>query len=109
VFGISRKDYIGKTDLEAGWHKDKADMFYEHDLLVWASGEPQTFIEEISGKKMRFRKVCVTSEDGKAKGIMGYAVDCCDPGACPIYSYGTIGKIKAKAELTDTAPVIPDE
>jgi hypothetical protein len=75
IFGIERMDYLGKTDLEAGWDKKTADKFHSHDLQVWATGEPQTFTEEYNGKKTKFRKLRVMSGDGKTKGIMGYAVD----------------------------------
>lgn len=85
IFGIARTDYIGRTDLEAGWHKEEADRFYEHDLMVWASGESQTFVELVNGKPMRFRKIRVQTADGKKKGIMSYAVGCDDFLNCPFW------------------------
>jgi PAS domain-containing protein len=84
-FGISRNDYIGKTDLEAGWDLATAKKFEDHDLLTWASGEPQTFVEKVDGQPMRFRKIRITTKDGKSKGVMGYAIDCADPEHCPVY------------------------
>ena len=56
VFGIPRKRYINKTDLEAGWDQKTSAAFRAHDLLVWASGEPQTIVETINGVPQRFRK-----------------------------------------------------
>lgn len=86
VFGIERKNYLGKTDLEAGWTKDAADLFRKHDLAVWASGEPETFVEPYSNSNMRFRKIRVQSSDGTLKGVMGYAVECNSPSTCPYWS-----------------------
>jgi len=82
-YGISRNDYLGKTDLEAGWDKKISDKFKLHDLKVWSSGEPETFTEEINGIKTRFRKIRVETANGKLKGVMGYAIDCFDPSSCP--------------------------
>lgn len=86
AFGVSRQQYLGKTDLEAGWDQETAKNFREHDLLAWASGEPQDFVEVVDGKPLRFRKLRLTSKDGINKGIMGYAVDCADPANCPVYN-----------------------
>ncbi len=86
TYGLDRKDYIGKTDLEVGWDKATADLFRKHDLSVWASGEAETFDETIQGKKMRFRKIRIQSNDGMSKGIMGYAIDCTDPTVCPYWN-----------------------
>lgn len=74
-FHMEREDYIGKTDLEAGWDHETAQIFHENDLTVWASGKPQNFIEKINGKNMTFRKIRVETESGEAKGIFGYCVD----------------------------------
>lgn len=74
-FGISRSQYLGKTDLEAGWSHSIAQKFQEHDLMVWASGEPATVVEVIDGKEFKFRKIRVESKNGEAKGILGYALD----------------------------------
>lgn len=87
TFGIPRLEYIGRTDLEAGWDRATADLFRAHDLSVWASGEPATMEESIGGNPMRFRKVRVQSPDGQLKGIFGYAVDCQDPENCPLFSH----------------------
>jgi hypothetical protein len=73
-FDFDRIDFVGKTDLEAGWEKKMADQFRRNDLSVWASGETQTFTEEVKGKKRRFRKLRVQSSDGTKKGVMGYEV-----------------------------------
>lgn len=86
VFGIDRDTYIGKTDLEAGWDRETASLFYENDLRVWASGKPSTFTETINNRAMRFRKVRLESRDGKLKGVMGYAIDCGHYDSCPLYS-----------------------
>ena len=86
MFGIDRHDYIGKTDLEAGWDHETAKAFYDHDLMVWASGEPTSFVEYVRGVKMRFRKLRLRTLDGKTKGIMGYQVDCGDYKCCPLYA-----------------------
>ena len=86
AFGIKRQDYLGKTDLEAGWNKKMADEFYQHDLQVWASGEPQSFVEKVNGADMRFRKVRVQTPDGRKKGVMGYGIDCGNPDGCPVYA-----------------------
>ena len=48
---------------------------FEHDLAVWASGEPTTFIERIEGVERHFRKIRITTPDGKLKGIMSYEID----------------------------------
>jgi hypothetical protein len=96
AFGIPRSNYIGKTDLEAGWDHITAERFGQHDLMVWASGEPETFVEIINGKSMRFRKLRIMTRDGKSKGVMGYAVECGDPANCPIY-----GNISKKDELIE--------
>lgn len=82
LFGIKRSDYIGKTDLEAGWDRETSDMFYQNDLAVWASGNPHTFTEVIEGKTMRFRKLLLQTPDGNKKGVMGYAVDYNDLDGC---------------------------
>jgi|TARA_R110000765_G_scaffold9042_5_gene28616 hypothetical protein len=74
-YGIYRSDYIGKTDLEAGWDHKTAKIMFEHDLAVWASGEPTTFIERIEGVERHFRKIRITTPDGKLKGIMSYEID----------------------------------
>ena len=92
VHGISRSDYIGKTDLEAGWDKDTADQFHAHDIQIWSSGEPQTVEETIRGKSYRFRKLRVTNSDGKIKGVMGYAVDCDNPRDCPFHNQDKMEK-----------------
>lgn len=78
VFGVRREDYLGKTDLEAGWKHEIADMFHHNDLIVWATGEPTTFSESIGNKQFRFRKVRLQTPDGRLKGVMGYMVDCYD-------------------------------
>jgi len=96
LYGVSRIDYIGKTDLEAGWQKELADNFYAHDIQVWSTGEPQTFIENVRGQEMRFRKVRVTNQDGKIKGVMGYAVDCVDPEICPFHNPKNLEKLLEK-------------
>jgi hypothetical protein len=87
TYGIARHEYLGKTDLEAGWDKRTADAFRAHDLSVWASGEPSTFVESIGSKPLRFRKLRVVSPyNNELKGIFGYAVDCHDPENCPAYN-----------------------
>ena len=86
AFGIERKYYLGKTDLEAGWSKEASDLFRKHDLAVWASGEPETFIEPYSGSDMRFRKIRLQTSDGSLKGVMGYAVECNSPKTCPYWT-----------------------
>lgn len=85
LYGVERQDYIGKTDLEAGWPKESADSFYNHDVQVWSTGESSTFNEVINGKSYRFRKIRVTSSTGKIKGVMGYAVDCGEPDLRPFH------------------------
>lgn len=86
TYGIKRLDYLGKTDLEAGWPLDTAHKFQQHDLMVWASGEPTMFVEQVGPIPMRFRKIRVQTLDGKMVGILGYAIDCHDPENCPVYS-----------------------
>jgi PAS domain-containing protein len=94
IFGISRSDYLGKTDLEAGWDKTTAEMFRQHDLSVWASGEPTTYTEVVKGVPARFRKIRVSARknvtDGPEvlKGVFAYAVDCSDPDGCPMHRHG---------------------
>lgn len=73
-FGFKRQDYIGKTDIEAGWDFKTAKEFRKNDLAVWASGEPTTFSEKINGKIVEVRKIRVQSADGVSKGIFGYTV-----------------------------------
>jgi PAS domain-containing protein len=85
AFGIARLDYLGKTDLEAGWEHETAAKFKDHDLAVWASGEPMTVVETVNGKPMRFRKIRVQSLDGEKKGIFAYAIDCQEPEQCPLW------------------------
>lgn len=80
AYKVPRNSYIGKTDIEAGWDKVTADRFYENDLKVWATGEPETFTEIVDGKTYRFRKLLLKTPDGKKKGVMGYAVDIHEPG-----------------------------
>ena len=75
TYGITRADYIGKTDLEVGWPKDTADIFKANDLLVWASGKAQTFEEELpDGHIIHVRKMLLKNASGEVKGIMGYSV-----------------------------------
>ena len=74
-FGFNKVDYVGKTDLEAGWEKEMADQCRRHDLTVWASGETETFVEAVRGKPRAFRKLRVQSADGVLKGVMGYEVE----------------------------------
>ena len=78
-YGIKRSDYIGKTDLEAGWDKSSADEFRAHDLMVWASGQASSFEEPVRKGSKRFRKIRLSSLNGEVKGIMAYAVDPEDP------------------------------
>jgi len=73
-FGFSQQECLGKTDLEIGWDSNSANIFRKHDLSVWASGETETFIENVNGKNKAFRKLRVQSSDGMVKGIMGYEV-----------------------------------
>jgi len=79
-YNIDRLDYIGKTDLEAGWTHKEAEEFRQHDLMVWASGEREFYTEEkssrhsIAGKGM-YLKIRVSSPDGKHKGILGLEFD----------------------------------
>jgi len=75
TFGISRHDYLGKTDLEVGWDKATSERMRNHDLQVWASGEPATFEEQVSGNNLKFRKIRVQSPNGTLKGVMGYCVN----------------------------------
>lgn len=82
-FGFTRNEAIGKTDLEAGVDHDTAQRFYDHDLMVWASGEPQTFDEEINGVVRRFHKMRVQTDDGVTKGILGFAADTTPCPDCP--------------------------
>ena len=91
LFNIQRIDYIGKTDLEAGWPKEIADVFYAHDLKVWATGHAETYSELIDGKPTRFRKMLLETPDGTKKGVMGYAVDIGDLNPCTVCTaYGKI-------------------
>lgn len=85
-YGFKRNQYIGKTDLEAGWNKETADMFRKHDLMVWSSGEAEDFTEEVGGESVRFRKIRLQNKDGNVKGILGFEVDCNDPLNCPCWS-----------------------
>lgn len=73
-YGISRQNYIGKTDLEAGWNRDIARRIYKNDLLVWSSGEPQTVIEKTNQGEAAFYKIRVQSDTGELKGIFGFEV-----------------------------------
>lgn len=90
AFGIPRANYIGRTDLEAGWTHETAEAFHRNDLVVWATGEPTTFLENVNGQTLRIRKLRLQTMDGKLKGILGYTVDCADPEHCPVYG-GTSG------------------
>jgi hypothetical protein len=72
--GIHRKNYIGRTDLEAGWNHETAKIFHDHDLSVWASGNSKTFDEEIYGTKRKFRRIRIQTNDGTLKGIMCYEI-----------------------------------
>lgn len=74
VFGIPRRRYLGNTDREAGWPQEEHDRFYQHDLKVWSTGVPETFMETIDGVELWFNKIRLLGEDGKVKGIMGYQV-----------------------------------
>lgn len=85
TYGIERINYLGKTDLQAGWPLNVANRFREHDLHVWATGEATTVVESIGGLPLRFRKFRVESRNGELKGIFGYAIDCGDPDNCPIH------------------------
>lgn len=96
MHGVSRQDYIGKTDLEAGVPKAVADLFHAHDVQVWASGEPQTFVEDINGTPRRFRKIRVMNKDGKLKGVMGYGIDCNEPTNCPLHTQENFEKLLDK-------------
>ena len=91
-FGITRLSYIGKTDLEAGWDKETADRFREHDLKVWAKGGCETFVETIGGVDLKFMKLKLTSPDGSEKGVLGYGLPldlfCPGPDRCPHFSKG---------------------
>ena len=73
-FGFDRQSYLGKTDFEAGWDFETAKNFRKHDLEVWSSGDPITYIEKVNGKYLKFRKIRVQSADGISKGIFGYLV-----------------------------------
>lgn len=74
VSGISRLDYLGKTDLEAGWRHADSEEIRRNDLLVWASGEADVFDEPAkNGDRQSLIKIRITSPDGLAKGIMGLA------------------------------------
>jgi hypothetical protein len=73
TYGITRADYIGKTDLEVGWPKEIAEGFKANDLLVWASGKAQTFEEKLpDGEVVYVRKMLLKNTDGQIKGILGY-------------------------------------
>lgn len=83
LFGISRDDYIGKTDLEAGWSHTESEEFRRNDLLVWATGEPTTFTETVGDAgPMSFRKLRIQTPDGRLKGVMGYATSPCGCHPC---------------------------
>lgn len=88
TYGFSRMDYIGKTDLEAGWEKVEADRFLDHDLKVWASGKPEVFLENTKNGPQKFLKLRLVSPNGEMKGVMGYGLPLADfcPGleACPL-------------------------
>lgn len=105
LFGIKRSEYIGKTDLEAGWPKELAEKFRQHDLLVWASGEPQTIEEDCGKGKLVFRKLRLESPDGKLKGVMGYQIktvikaDKLCSKADPLLSAGAVEKQPEKSKL----------
>lgn len=75
TFGISRHDYLGKTDLEVGWDRATAEKMRHNDLHIWASGVPETFCESINGKDLKFRKIRLQSPNGVLKGVMGYMID----------------------------------
>lgn len=74
AFGILHENYCGKTDLEAGHTKSNADRFLEHDLLVWNSGKSATWVEDVNGEALKFRKTPLISNDGKVKGVYGRQV-----------------------------------
>ena len=76
MFGIARLDYLGKTDVEAGWPLNVANEFYQHDIAVWSTGQPMTFAEQPGGKGMKFRKIRIATPDGRLKGVFGYSLDC---------------------------------
>lgn len=86
AYKVRREDYIGKTDAEVGWPKETARGFYEHDVMVWSSGEAQTVEERIDGRLVRFRRLRLISRDGLVKGVLGYQVDCIDPQNCPFHT-----------------------
>ncbi len=71
-YGINRLDYIGKTDIEAGWSKEQAEDFRRNDLDVWSTGQAHTYTEMILGKPTLIRKIRVQSAEGALKGVMGY-------------------------------------
>lgn len=85
IVGVHVDDYVGKTDLEAGWNHETARQFHDHDLLVWSTGESQDFFEVVNGERMRFRKIPVKSPSGDIKGVFGFAVDCGAPDQCPVH------------------------
>jgi hypothetical protein len=76
MFGKHRLEYVGKTDLEAGWSQEESDDFYVHDLLVYNDGKPRDFIEKITiddkQREVVFRKIRLQYANGEVKGIMGY-------------------------------------
>lgn len=75
TFGIPRTHYIGKTDLEAGWGFHEAQVFRQHDLAVWGSGESMDVVENLGGVESKYRKIRVQSPDGTLKGIFGFCID----------------------------------
>ena len=95
--GISRLEYIGKTDLEAGVPLEQSKAYYEDDLDVWARGGAHVnSVTNESGQLVHYIKIRLSSPDGDLKGVIGYELphDLICPGLknCPLLHDSSLKK-----------------
>lgn len=75
LFGLKRKDMMGKTDIEAGVPKEIADFIYSKDIQVWSNQKKEMFIKTLTNGEQRvFDKIPFVSDEGKVIGVLGYEV-----------------------------------
>lgn len=78
IFGIKRKDWIGKTDMGAGMPKSLAEAEYARYLRVWSMDQELTYLRDMpDGTQEVYTQMPFADDNGKIVGVLVYSNSNC--------------------------------
>lgn len=78
IYDISRIDWHGKTDIEAGMPKKLAQEEYSRYVEVWSTRKKKIYLRTMpDGSQEIYQQIPFADNEGKVVGVMCYAIGKC--------------------------------